>query len=265
MRMCSIASGSSGNCIYVGSDNHHILIDAGISGKRVEAGLRELELSGKDIDGILLTHEHSDHIKGLGVLARKYGVPIYATPGTAGAVKAMSGLGRIDDSLFVEIHADQDFQIGDLKVSPFHISHDAAEPVAYRIACGEKKMAVATDLGVYTDYTVEHLKGLDVLLLEANHDIHMLQVGAYPYYLKQRISGDLGHLSNETAGKLLCEVLHDDLKAIVLGHLSKENNYAELAYETVKLELALGDTPYKPEDFPLSVASREERSACIEI
>ena len=124
MRMCSIASGSSGNCIYVGSDNHHILIDAGISGKRVEAGLRELELSGKDIDGILLTHEHSDHIKGLGVLARKYGVPIYATPGTAGAVKAMSGLGRIDDSLFVEIHADQDFQIGDLKVSPFHISHD---------------------------------------------------------------------------------------------------------------------------------------------
>ena len=265
MRMCSIASGSSGNCIYVGSDNHHILIDAGISGKRVEAGLRELELSGKDIDGILLTHEHSDHIKGLGVLARKHGVPLYATPGTAGAVKAMSGLGRIDDSLFVEIHADQDFQIGDLKVSPFHISHDAAEPVAYRIACGEKKMAVATDLGVYTDYTVEHLKGLDVLLLEANHDIHMLQVGAYPYYLKQRISGDLGHLSNETAGKLLCEVLHDDLKAIVLGHLSKENNYAELAYETVKLEITLGDTPYQPGDFPLSVASRDERSACIAI
>lgn len=265
MRMCSIASGSSGNCIYVGSDNHHILIDAGISGKRVEAGLRELELSGKDIDGILLTHEHSDHIKGLGVLARKYGVPIYATPGTAGAVKAMGGLGRIDDSLFVEIHADQDFQIGDLKVSPFHISHDAAEPVAYRIACGEKKMAVVTDLGVYTDYTVEHLKGLDVLLLEANHDIHMLQVGAYPYYLKQRISGDLGHLSNETAGKLLCEVLHDDLKAIVLGHLSKENNYAELAYETVKLEITLGDTPYQPGDFPLSVASRDERSACIAI
>ena len=265
MRMCSIASGSSGNCIYVGSDNHHLLIDAGISGKRVEAGLKGLELSGKDIDGILLTHEHSDHIKGLGVLARKYGVPIYATPGTAGAVKAMSGLGRIDDSLFVEIHADQDFQIGDLKVSPFHISHDAADPVAFRIACGKKKMAVATDLGVYTDYTIEHLKGLDVLLLEANHDIHMLQVGAYPYPLKQRISGELGHLSNETAGKLLCQVLHDDLKAVMLGHLSKENNYAELAYETVKLEIALGDTPYKPGDFPLSVAGREEASACIAV
>ena len=263
MRMCSIASGSSGNCIYIGSDNHHILIDAGISEKRVEAGLKELDLSGKDMDGILLTHEHSDHIKGLGVLARKYGLPIYATPGTVQAVKAMNSLGNIDDSLFVEIHADQDFQIGDLSISPFHISHDAAEPVAYRVACGNKKMAVATDLGVYTDYTIDHLKGLDVLLLEANHDIHMLQVGAYPYYLKQRISGDLGHLSNESAGKLLCQVLHDDLKAIMLGHLSKENNYAELAYETVKLELTLGDTPYKPEDFPLSVASREERSACI--
>ncbi len=265
MRMCSIASGSSGNCIYVGSDNHHLLIDAGISGKRVETGLKGLELSGKDIDGILLTHEHSDHIKGLGVLARKYGLPIYATPGTAEAVKGMGSLGKIDSSLFVEIHADQDFQIGDLEISPFHISHDAADPVAFRIACGKKKMAVATDLGVYTDYTIEHLKGLDVLLLEANHDIHMLQVGAYPYPLKQRISGELGHLSNETAGKLLCQVLHDDLKAVMLGHLSKENNYAELAYETVKLEIALGDTPYKPGDFPLSVAGREEASACIAV
>ena len=263
MRMCSIASGSSGNCIYAGSDNHHILIDAGISCKRVEAGLKDLELSGKDIDGILLTHEHSDHIKGLGVLARKYGFPIHATQGTAEAVKAMSSLGKIDSSLFVEIHADQEFKIGDLSISPFHISHDAAEPVAYRISCGEKKMAVATDLGVYTDYTIDHLKGLDVLLLEANHDIHMLQVGAYPYYLQQRISGDLGHLSNETAGKLLCEVLHGGLKAVMLGHLSKENNYAELAYETVKLELLLGDASYQAKEIPLSVASREERSACV--
>ncbi|MEI3525436.1 MAG: hypothetical protein V8Q27_04365 [Eubacteriales bacterium] len=111
-------------------------------------------------------------------------------------------------------------------------------------------MAVATDLGVYTDYTIEHLKDLDVLLLEANHDIHMLQVGAYPYYLKQRISGDRGHLSNETAGKLLCQVLHENMKGILLGHLSKENNYAELAYETVKLELLLGETPIGRRIFP---------------
>ena len=101
--------------------------------------------------------------------------------------------------------------------------------------------------------------------LEANHDIHMLQVGAYPYYLKQRISGDLGHLSNESAGKLLGQVLHDDMKAVFLGHLSKENNYAELAYETVKLELLLGESPYRAEELPLSVASREERSACVAV
>ena len=265
MRMCSIASGSSGNCIYVGSGSHHLLIDAGISGKRVEAGLKELQLSGKDIDGILLTHEHSDHIKGLGVLSRQYEIPSYATPEPPEGGNATRSPATIHGELFGDVPEDEDLQRAGIHVQIFHIFPVGAEPVAYRIACGEKKMAVATDLGVYTDYTIEHLKGLDVLLLEANHDIHMLQVGGYPYYLKQRISGDLGHLSNETAGKLLCQVLHDDLKAIMLGHLSKENNYAELAYETVKLELALGDTPYKPEDFPLSVASREERSACIEI
>lgn len=265
MRLCSIASGSSGNCIYIGSDNHHLLIDAGISGKRIEAGLERLSVTGKELDGILLTHEHSDHVKGLGVLSRKYGIPIYTTPGTREAVKDMANLGRIDDALFHEIHADEDFVLGDLKISPFHISHDAAEPVAYRVACGEKKMAVATDLGVYTDYTIDHLKDLDVLLLEANHDIHMLQVGGYPYYLKQRIAGDLGHLSNESAGKLLCQVLHDDIKAVFLGHLSKENNYEELAYETVKLELMLGESPYKPGDFPMHVASREEQSECVAV
>ena len=264
MRMCSIASGSSGNCIYIGSAQNHILVDAGLSGKRVEAGLGSLELTGQDVNGILITHEHSDHIKGLGVLARKHGIPIYATAGTAAAIKE-AGLGKIDDSLFVEIKADEPFSIGDLEISPFRVSHDAADPVAYRVNCGSKSVAIATDLGVYTDYTVDKLKGLDVLLLEANHDIHMLEVGAYPYYLKRRIASDRGHLSNETAGKLLCRVLHDNLKAIQLGHLSKENNYAELAYETVKLELLLGDTPYKPEDFDIFVARRDEVSKCVEV
>lgn len=265
MRMCSIASGSSGNCIYIGSESNHILIDAGISGKRVEAGLKELKLKGEDVNGILITHEHSDHIKGLGVLARKYEIPIYATPGTTAAIQEMDGLGKINEELFVEIRADVPFDIGDLRISPFSISHDAAEPVAYRITCGSRSAAVATDLGVYSDYTVEHLRELDVLLLEANHDIHMLEVGGYPYYLKRRIAGERGHLSNESAGKLLCQVLHDNLKAIFLGHLSKENNYAELACETVKLEVQLGDTPYQPGDFPISAARRDEISPCIEI
>lgn len=264
MRMCSIASGSSGNCIYIGSGSSHILIDAGISGKRVEAGLRELQLKGTDVNGILITHEHSDHIRGLGVLARKFEVPIYATPGTAAAIREMDGLGRIDEGLFVEIGADVPFVIGDLKISPFRISHDAAEPVAYRVACEGHSAAVATDLGVYTDYTVDNLRGLDALLLEANHDIHMLEVGGYPYYLKRRIAGERGHLSNESAGKLLCRILHDNLKAVFLGHLSKENNYAELAYETVKLEIQLGPVKYGPGDFDIQVAKREECSGICE-
>ena len=142
MRLCSIASGSSGNCIYTGSDNTHLLVDAGISAKRVEAGLKELELEGSDIQGLLITHEHSDHIKGVGVLARRYGVPIYATEGTIRQMKSMSSLGTIDEGLYHVVHADEDFFIGDMKVEPFAISHDAAEPVAYRFECGEKSTAV---------------------------------------------------------------------------------------------------------------------------
>lgn len=265
MRICSIASGSSGNCIYVGSEATHLLVDVGISGKRTEEGLKGLELSMKDIDGILITHEHADHIAGLGVLGRKYSVPIYATAGTIGAIKNTSSVGELPDGLFHVIRADEKVVIKDLICNPVAISHDAAEPVAYRAACGGRSAAVATDLGVYTDYTVDNLKDLDVLLLEANHDIHMLEVGGYPYYLKRRIAGERGHLSNESAGKLLCRVLHDNLKAVFLGHLSKENNYAELARETVRLEVQLGDTPYQPEDFPISVASRDEVSPCVEI
>ena len=263
MRLCSIASGSSGNCIYVGSEATHLLVDVGISGKKIEAGLHSLGLTGHDIDGILVTHEHSDHIAGLGVLSRKYGIPIFATRGTIGAILKNGGKNAPESSFFHEIEADSRLIIKDLAVSPMRISHDAAEPVAYRIGYGGKRVAVCTDLGVYNDYTVECLRGMDALLLEANHDVNMLQVGPYPYYLKQRILGDRGHLSNENSGRLLSRILHDDLKAILLGHLSKENNYERLAYETVRLEVTLGDNPYKGSDFPMYVAKREEISECI--
>lgn len=257
MRMCSIASGSSGNCIYIGSDKTHLIVDVGISGKRIESGLRELELAGGDIDGILLTHEHSDHVKGLGVISRKYGLPIYATEGTIREVQGMASLGAIDAGLFHVIQEDVPFGVGDLQICPVHISHDAAQPVAYRIEGQGKAAGILTDLGKYDDYIVDNMKDLDVLLLEANHDIHMLQVGSYPYPLKQRIAGEKGHLSNELSGKFLCQVLHDKMKAIFLGHLSKENNYEELAYETVKLEITLGDVKYTGDDFPIEVAKRD--------
>ena len=265
MRMCSIASGSSGNCIYVGSDNTHLLVDTGISKKRIEEGLKELEIKGEELSGILITHEHSDHIQGLGVFSRKYGIPVYATGGTIQGIRNYSGLGKVPEGIFHTIHTDSPFMLGDIKVDPFAISHDANEPSGYRFECGDKSVAVATDLGKYDEYTVDHLKNLDAVLLEANHDIHMLEVGGYPYYLKRRIMGDRGHLSNELSGQLLCDILHDNLKHIVLGHLSKENNYARLAYETVKLEVTLADNDYRGEDLNMFVAKRDAVSDIITV
>ena len=265
MRMCSIASGSSGNCIYVGSGNTHLLVDTGISKKRIEEGLKKLEIKGEEIDGVLITHEHSDHIQGLGVLSRRYELPIYATKGTIEGISACASIGKMPEGLFHTVRADEPFVLGDIEVKPFSISHDACEPTGYRFECGGKSVAVATDLGKYDEYTVSNLSGLDAVLLEANHDIHMLEVGGYPYYLKQRILGDKGHLSNELSGRLLCDILHDNLKRIILGHLSKENNYARLAYETVKLEVTLGDKDYKGEDLDMFVASRDSVSDIVVI
>ena len=263
MRLCSIASGSSGNCIYTGSDKTHILIDAGISKKRIEEGLSKLEIKGEELSGIFVTHEHADHIQGLGVFSRKYHVPILATKGTIAGIKACKTLGKMEEDLFVEIPADTPYQIGDLMVNPFHISHDANEPTGYNVYCQDKKVTVATDLGTYDAYTVDHLKGTNGLILEANHDIHMLELGPYPYHLKMRVAGDKGHLSNELSGRLLCDILHDDFSAVFLGHLSKENNYEALAYETVKLEVTLGNNPYQGDELPLKVAKRDAISDIV--
>ena len=257
MKFCSIASGSSGNCIYAGSSETSVLIDAGISGKRIEQGLNSIEQSTLDINGILVTHEHSDHIKGLGVLARRYGIPVYGTKGTLDALKEMTSIGKLPEALLHAVKADDPFSIGDLEIHPFTISHDAAEPVGYRISHNGRCCAVATDMGCYDEYMVKELTGLDVLLLESNHDVHMLEAGRYPYYLKRRILGERGHLSNETAGRLLSRVLHDGIREIYLGHLSQENNYEALAYETVRDEVTLGDNPYRADDFRISIAHRD--------
>ena len=264
MRFMSIASGSSGNCIYIGSDQSHILIDAGISGKRTQAGLKEAGLTMKDIDAVCITHEHNDHVNGLGVLARRYGVPIYTMRETWDQIRQMKSLGRIDEGLYHPIEEGEEFTVGDLTLTTIPVSHDAAHPVAYLARCGKKRAGVVTDLGFYDARIQAAMAQMDVMLIEANHDIRMLETGPYPYPLKMRILGERGHLSNEAAGTLLGDLLHDECKAVFLGHLSRENNYPALAYETVKAEITMGDNPYSGNDFPIRVAGRDAPSVCIE-
>lgn len=237
MRLCSIASGSSGNCIYVGSVNTHVMIDVGISAKRIETGLKTIGVTPESLAGILITHEHSDHIQGLGVMARRYHIPIYGTVETLNAILRQQSVGRIEEELLHYIEPDKTFELGDMLIEPYSISHDACNPVCYTLQKDGEKVGMATDLGKYSTYTIEKLKDSKVLYMEANHDVNMLMVGGYPYYLKQRILGDRGHLSNESSAKLICELLSDKLQHIILGHLSKENNYAELAFETIRYEV----------------------------
>ncbi|PKM50711.1 MAG: ribonuclease Z [Firmicutes bacterium HGW-Firmicutes-7] len=264
MHICSIASSSSGNCIYIGDENTHLLIDVGISGKKIAEGLSLLDVSPQDLKGILITHEHSDHIKSLGIMARRFSIPIYATKDTWNELLTYSKLGKIDPSLHIEITADISFQIDDICIHPFNTSHDAVNPVCYTFTKNNKKISIATDLGCYNDYIKEKLVHSNVLFIEANHDIKMLEVGKYPYFLKQRILSDLGHLSNEMSGKLISELIHKDLKHVILGHLSQENNYPDIAFESVKLELFEREAIYAP-TISVSVAKRNQNSDLIVI
>lgn len=265
MQLMSIASGSSGNCIYVGDENTHILIDAGISKKRIEEGLHTIGLTLDDLSAVFVTHEHIDHIGGLGVLTRKCHAPVYATRGTIDGIFQTASLGKIDREQFFEIEENQCLTIGGIQVDAMKIFHDAAQPVAYRFLKDGKKIAVATDLGTVTEENEEKLKGMNAILLEANHDVNMLQVGPYPYYLKKRILGNKGHLSNENAGRLLSRIVHDELKYIFLGHLSKDNNMPELAYETVRLEITMGNNPYDASDFFIDIAKRGAPTKAVTI
>lgn len=241
MKLCSIASGSSGNCVYVGSEQTSLLVDAGVSAKRIENGLNGIDIMPDMLEGILITHEHSDHISGLGILSRRYHIPIYATYETAMAIQRVKSIGEIPEELFHYITPDETFQINDISVDPFSTSHDAANPVGYTMRSNGQKIGIATDLGMYDDYILSKLDDSELLFIEANHDVNMLMVGKYPYYLKQRILGSRGHLSNETSADLISKLINKKLKHILLAHLSKENNYEELAYETVCSELVSRD------------------------
>lgn len=236
MQFGTIASGSSGNCLYAGDKNSHVLIDAGVSGKRIQQGLEAFGVDPHTVNAVLITHEHIDHISGLGVIARKYKIPIYATEKTLVQIERTKSVGKIPTELFRVVKPNDTYQIGDINIRPFSISHDAADPVSYCLNNASVKIGMVTDLGYYDGDIVEQLKDSDLLYIEANHDINMLQVGPYPYYLKQRILGNKGHLCNEMAGRLVKELCSDRLKNVILGHLSRENNYPELALEAVRAE-----------------------------
>lgn len=265
MRMMSIASGSSGNCIYIGTDNTHILVDDGISRKKVLEGLKKLDLSADDIDAVLITHEHDDHIGGLGVLERHKAIPVMGTAKTLGRIERSTKLGALPGGIFRPILAGDTFKLNDLTVKSVHISHDAADPVAYVFSSGDKKAGIITDLGVYSEDIINSFSDLDTMLIESNHDINMLMTGPYPYPLKQRILGAKGHLSNEDCGRMLGQILNDKVTHVLLGHLSKENNFPDLAYETVRLEINLGDNEYQASDFNIQVAGRDIPSDIITI
>ncbi|MBP5276427.1 MAG: MBL fold metallo-hydrolase [Lachnospiraceae bacterium] len=264
MRIASIASSSTGNCIYVGNNNTHILIDAGVSARNIEDGLHKLDVSLDDIDAILVTHEHSDHIKGLGVLERKRTIPIYSANETIEYIKGVKSLGDYDFDCFNPLNDLSSFRINDMIITPHKIYHDAVNPYCYSFESDGKRGAVVTDLGHFEDELIDGLGKLDVIFAEANHDVRMLQLGPYSYQLKQRILSDIGHLSNESCGKFISKLLNDDIKSLMLCHLSDHNNMPELAYESVKVEITLADNKYEGNDFPLYVAPKSELSRIIE-
>ena len=233
MFFCSLASGSSGNCQFIASERTKLLVDAGMSGRYIKNSLNNIDVDINQINGILLTHEHSDHISGVGVLMRRHKIPLYVTVKTWEALK--NKVGEIDMNLLHLYDRIDNIEIGDIFVQSARISHDAVDPLCYALMHGNKKIAIATDLGTISDEVVEKFKGSDLLMIESNHDIEMLKVGPSPMYLKRRILRKYCHLSNEDAGYIAREIIgFSKVKHILLAHLSKENNFPELAFETVR-------------------------------
>lgn len=264
MRLCSIASGSSGNCIYIGEKNTHVLVDTGISAKRIEEGLRGISVSPEDLCAIFITHEHTDHVQGLWAFEKKHKIPVYATEHTLDAYMSSKKDPDFLAGRLYTVTYDQKIKVGDLTVHPFRISHDAVCPVSYTFCSKKEKIGMATDLGCFNQYTADALKDCGILYLESNHDENMLLVGNYPYELKQRILGKKGHLSNDAAAQLAQRLVHKGLKYIVLGHLSRENNYPELAYETMRQKI-LSTWKYPLSAPEISVANREKPSAMLDL
>jgi phosphoribosyl 1,2-cyclic phosphodiesterase len=228
LSVCVLASGSKGNAIYVSDGHTAVLIDAGLSGVEIERRLGSRGLAPDRLQAIVVSHEHADHINGVGVLSRRYRLPVYLNRKTAGAAKRIGALHRVNT-----FDCGTGFQIDNLLIHPFSLSHDAEDPAGFTFQTNGIKIGLATDLGVVTAMVTEHLKGCRALILEANHDTRMLIDGPYPWPLKQRIQSRLGHLSNTDSRHLLCDVAHAGLEHVILAHLSETNNTPDTALNAI--------------------------------
>ncbi len=237
IELCVLASGSSGNCIYVGSDNSRILIDAGVSGKVTVERLQSIGVDPESIDAICLTHEHDDHKASVGILHRRLGVDLYSNSGTIEALNRSPKFAGLPWNVFSTGHA---FEIGDLVLEPFRVPHDSYDPVGFVVSCGGARVGIATDMGMATELIRERLRNCDALVLEANHDEVLLKDSQRPWSLKQRIAGRQGHLSNEKAGRLIVDVAGDNLHNVILAHLSSDCNRPDLALKTVTQQIKMG-------------------------
>lgn len=260
LKAATLASGSSGNSLVVSDGRVHILIDAGISAKRIASGLRALDIIPQDLSAILITHEHSDHINGLQVLCRQTGADIITAEPTARQIcYRMAGL----EERFQVFTPGERFAVGDLVVGAFPTSHDCACPVGYTVGDGQRKMALCTDTGVVTREAALAVTGAGLLVGEFNHDVDTLRAGPYPARLKARILGDRGHLSNEAGAKLAAWAVRHGAGRVVLAHLSKENNTPEMALRAAREAMAsIGATD---RDAALTVAPRDEGSGWMEV
>ncbi len=248
MYFTTLASGSSGNCIYVGSDRSGVLIDCGCSIRAARSAMQTLGIDESRIAAIFVSHEHSDHVKNVAALARALAVPIYASE------KTWPALPFCDDFLPWERHIfAYDMQIGDMQVDFFRLAHDAVQPVGFVFQCRGQRVGVVTDSGVITPSMRQKLADVDGLILEANHDAELLRRGSYPAYLKRRIAGELGHLSNAQAAEAVGWLVGEHTRAVLLAHLSAANNEPQLAYETIARALAALELAQPPQ---LSVAPR---------
>lgn len=244
-QLVPLFSSSKGNSTLIKTDNTNVLIDAGVSGKRLIGALNDHDLCGEDIDAIFITHEHNDHISGVGVISRKYDIPIFALENTWNYITKNNKIGKINLNNINVIYKEEKYFINEICVEPFSIMHDASDAAGYNIYVNDRKLSVATDIGMITDILIEKLSGSHEILLESNHDIDMLKNGSYPYILKQRILGKRGHLSNVDSGRLLSLIDSSNLEEVYLAHLSEENNTPILAYNTVNKILNINNLSLK--------------------